>query len=639
MSQLVLIPLLPLCGAVLFLLFGKRLHRIAGVVATVVVGASFVVAITVWSDLAKLPEAARVVDHPVYTWIITAGFRIPISFRIDPLTVVWILVITGVGALIHWYAIGYMAHDPRKGRFFAYLNLFVFSMLILVMADNFLLLYAGWELVGLCSYLLISFWFDRPSAAAAGKKAFLTTRIGDLGFMIGIFAIWKVFGSLDFATVFSSASAHHAPQFFATAIPLLLFCGAAGKSAQIPLYVWLPDAMEGPTPVSALIHAATMVTAGVYLVARAHVLFEASHVAGMVVVGIGVATALFAATMALTEDDIKRVLAYSTISQLGYMFVGVGLGSLYGSAEAYSSGVFHVVTHAFFKALLFLAAGSVMHAMGDRTDMKQMGGLLKKLPVTGTVFIIGGLALAGVFPLSGFFSKDAILGIAWAHGDYAVWFLGSAAALLTAFYVGRQICLTFLGKSRVPPKVHAHESPRSMTIPLMILAVPAAIGGILGYGEVKSGLYKWLDPVFARPTGGLPLETIKGAPGLLLVVAFAIAVLGLLLAFRYYLQQGSAQRRAKVTAPLAGVRTLLKHKWYVDELYGAVIVRPALGIANFAATFDAVVIDGAVMGVGRLIGLGAGKLRHIQTGFVRRYVMTMLGGVVIVVAIVMLGVK
>ena len=637
MSQAGLIPLFPLVGAVVFLLFGRRLKRLAGPLATLLVAASFVVSLTVLASLAHRSAGSRVVDQHLFSWVVAAGFKVSIAFRIDPLTVVMLLVVTGVGSLIHLYAIGYMAHDPRRARFFSYLNLFVFSMLILVMADNFLLLYAGWELVGVCSYLLISFWFDRPSAAAAGKKAFLTTRIGDIGFMIGIFCIWKVFGSLDFATVFGAASRSGVPHLFATAIPLLLFCGAVGKSAQIPLYVWLPDAMEGPTPVSALIHAATMVTAGVYLVARAHVLFEASHAAGVVVVGIGVSTALFAATMALTEDDIKRVLAYSTISQLGYMFVGVGVGALYRSADAYESGIFHLVTHAFFKALLFLAAGSVMHAMGDRTDMKQMGGLLKKLPITGATFIIGGLALAGIPPFAGFWSKDAILGQAWVHGDYLVWAMGLGAALLTALYVGRQIILTFLGRSRVPKDVHPHESPKAMTVPLMALAVLAAIGGILGVGEGGSVLYRWLNPVFAEARAPQVVSPSVG----LSIAAVVVGLLGLVVAFRFYLQDGAAARRARVMQPvlMSATRTLLKHKWYVDEAYGTLLVRPAHGLANLLAAFDGVVIDGAVRGVGRLVvGTGAG-LRHIQSGLVRRYVITMLGGVVVLVAIFVLRIR
>src|SRR5437588_108457 len=413
-------------------------------------------------------------------------------------------------------------------------------MLLLVLGGNFLVMYAGWELVGLCSYLLIAFYFTRPSAAAAGKKAFLVTRIGDLGMFIGLFAISHVFHSLDFGTVFGAAAQHPAPHFWATAIPLLLFCGAVGKPAPSPLYVWLPDAMEGPTPVSALIHAATMVTAGVYLVARAHVLFEPSHVAGAVVTGIGAATAVYAATMALTEDDIKRVLAYSTISQLGYMFIGVGLGVLYRSPEAYTTGLFHLVTHAFFKALLFLAAGSVMHAMHEITDMKQMGGLLKRLPITGVVFVIGGLALSGIPPFAGYFSKDAILGEAWIHGNYAAW-----------------------------------------------------------------------------------------GPGLL----------GLAFAYTFYLAPGATERRQRITTPLAPIRELLKHKYYVDEIYGAVIVAPALALANAAAAFDTHVIDGAVMGVGKLVGGGAQVLRRMQSGLVRRYVMTMLGGIVLVVAIFLFRVR
>ncbi|HEU5001468.1 MAG TPA: NADH-quinone oxidoreductase subunit L [Actinomycetota bacterium] len=630
MSQAVWIPALPLAGAAILLVFGKRLAKLAGILATLLVASSFVVAITVAADLAKRAAENRVVVQNSFSWVVAAGLRVSVAFRIDQLTVVMLLVVTGVGSLIHLYAIGYMAHDPRKGRFFAYLNLFAFSMLILVMADNFLLMFAGWELVGLCSYLLVSFWHERPSAAAAGKKAFITTRIGDLGFIIGLFAIFKVFGSLNFAQVFSAAAAHGAPQYWTTAIPLLLFCGAVGKSAQIPLYVWLPDAMEGPTPVSALIHAATMVTAGVYLVARAHVLFEASHAAGVIVTGIGIATALFAATMAITEDDIKRVLAYSTISQLGYMFAGVGIGALYHSAVAYESGIFHLVTHAFFKALLFLAAGSVMHGMHDRTDMKQMGGLLKKMPVTAVTFMIGGLALAGIPPFAGFWSKDAILGQAWVHGDYVVWAVGILAAICTAFYVGRQIFMTFLGRSRVPKEIHPHEAPSTMTIPLMALAVLATVGGALGLSE-GGFLYKWLDPVFTEPGAkAVPSPTVLLAGG-----AVALAVIGLAAAFRYYLQDGYLERRQRATAHLGWLRTLLKRKYYVDEIYGGVFVRPALGLATFAAEFDRVVIDGAVMGTAHLIGLVASYGRRIQTGFVRRYVMTMLGGAVVVVAILL----
>ena len=617
------------------LLFGKRLHSIAGYLATLLVAAAFAVSVSVFASLASRPASDRLVAKHLYRWIAVGGqpgFSVSVDFRIDPLTVVMLLVVTGVGTLIHWYAIGYMAHDERKGRFFAYLNLFVFSMLILVLAGNFLLMYAGWELVGLCSYLLISFWFFRPAAAAAGKKAFIVTRIGDLGFFIGIFAISKVFGSLDFGTVFGAASQHPAPHYWATAIPLLLFAGAVGKSAQIPLYVWLPDAMEGPTPVSALIHAATMVTAGVYLVARAHVLFEGSHVAGLVVTGIGAVTAVYAASMALTEDDIKRVLAYSTISQLGYMFIGVGIGTLYVSPEAYTTGVFHLVTHAFFKALLFLAAGSVMHAMADRTDIKQMGGLLKKLPITGTVFIVGGLALSGIPPFSGYFSKDAILGQAWIHGDYAVWALGLFGALLTAFYVGRAIFLTFFGESRVPPEIHPHESPPSMTIPLIGLAVLATFGGFIGLGESTSSFNKWLEPVFPARAAALVPKAGLG----LSAVAVLTGLVGLALAYAFYLQPGAGERRARITTPLAPLRTLLKNKYYVDQAYGILIVRPALALANAAAAIDADVVDGAVMAVGGLIARGAAALRRIQSGFVRRYILTMLGGAVVVLAVFLL---
>ena len=640
LGQVVLVPLLPLAGAVILLFFGKRLAKLAGYLATLLVAGSFAVSLSVLSGLAELPADQRLVVRHLFGWMAAGGFNVSVDFRIDPLSVMMLLVVTGVGSLIHWYAIGYMAEDERKGRFFAYLNLFVFSMLILVLAGNFLVMYAGWELVGLCSYLLISFYFFRPSAAAAGKKAFLVTRIGDLGMFIGLFAISHIFHSLDFSTVFAAASQHPAPHYWATAIPLLLFCGAVGKSAQIPLYVWLPDAMEGPTPVSALIHAATMVTAGVYLVARAHILFEASHISAVVVAAIGVATVVFAASMALTEDDIKRVLAYSTISQLGYMFVGVGVGALYAAPEAYEAGVFHLVTHAFFKALLFLAAGSVMHAMHETTDMKQMGGLLKKLPITGGVFIIGGLALSGIPPFAGFFSKDAVLGQAWVHGDKLLWAVGIFGAFLTAFYVGRQIFLTFFGESRVPPEIHPHESPPTMTIPLLVLAGLATLGGFLGIGESSSKLYRWLDPVFATQVfhaAGSPVAIAKPGFGLS-VAAVAVGLLGIALAYGFYLAPGATERRQSITTPLAPIRTLLKHKYYIDELYGAVIVAPALAIAKAAAAFDANVIDGAVMGVGKLVGGGSAVLRRIQTGQVRRYVLTMFGGIVLVVAIFLIQV-
>jgi NADH-quinone oxidoreductase subunit L len=637
LKQVVLVPLLPLAGAAVLLLFSKRLAKVAGYLATVLVAASFVVSLTILSGLAKLPGGQRLVVRHLFAWMVAGTFRASVDFRIDPLSVLMILFVTGVGMLIHWYAIGYMARDEHRGRFFAYLNLFIFSMVLLVLAGNFLVMYAGWELVGLCSYLLIAYYFTRPAAAAAGKKAFFVTRIGDLGMLIGLFAVSHIFHSLDFGTVFGAAAQHPAPHLWATAIPLLLFCGAVGKSAQIPLYVWLPDAMEGPTPVSALIHAATMVTAGVYLVARAHVLFEASHVSGIVVAGIGVATVVFSASMALTEDDIKRVLAYSTISQLGYMFVGVGVGALYAAPEAYEAGLFHLVTHAFFKALLFLAAGSVMHAMHDTTDMKQMGGLLKKLPVTGTVFVIGGLALSGIPPFAGFFSKDAILGQAWVHGDKILWALGILGAFLTAFYIGRQIFLTFFGESRVPPEIHPHEAPRSMTIPLIALAGLATLGGFLGLGESSSTLYRWLDPVFTAPQVSFTPAVVQ--PGLgLSVAAVAVGLVGLILAYTFYLAPGATERRQRITTPLAPLRNLLKHKYYVDEIYGAVIVAPALALANAAAAFDAHVIDGAAMGVGKLVGGGSQVLRRMQSGLVRRYVMTMLGGIVLVVAIFLLRV-
>src|SRR5467141_4826835 len=474
LRQVVLVPLLPLAGAVILLLFGKRLARVSGYLATMLVAGSFVVSLTILSGLAKLPGAQRLVVRHLFGWMAAGGFNVSVDFRIDPLSVMMILVVTGVGMLIHWYAIGYMAHDEHRGRFFAYLNLFVFSMLLLVLAGNFLVMYTGWELVGLCSYLLISFYFTRPSAAAAGKKAFLVTRIGDLGMFIGLFAISHVFHSLDFGTVFGAAAQHPAPHFWATAIPLLLFCGAVGKSAQIPLYVWLPDAMEGPTPVSALIHAATMVTAGVYLVARCNPIYNISADGRLIVALIGGFTALLAATMACVERDIKRVLAYSTVSQLGYMMAANGAGAPEAAFQ-------HLTTHGVFKALLFLGAGIVIHHF-HTNDVFRMGGLFVQRPWVGISFLVGTLALAGVWPLPGFFSKEAVLaGVLHAHLSVPFLML-LATSFLTAFYMFRVVFLAFFGRAH---DHHEHPEPpltmdavcRALAALTLALGLRAAVAG------------------------------------------------------------------------------------------------------------------------------------------------------------------
>jgi NADH-quinone oxidoreductase subunit L len=629
-----LVPLLPLLGAAALLTFRRPLRRIAGYFATSTVGASFVLALMAFGDLLDLESGDRLLVREAYEWLSLPGLSIPVEFRIDPLSVVMILVVTGVGALIHAYSIGYMAGDDRQDTYFAFLNLFVFSMLLLVLANNFLVLYVGWELVGLCSYLLISFWHFKPSAAAAGKKAFIVNRIGDVGFLIGILFIYRTFGTLDFDAVFASVEGAPLTGAIAHAIPLLLFVGAIGKSAQIPLHVWLPDAMEGPTPVSALIHAATMVTAGVYMVARTHVIFEASKAAAGLVVGIGIVTAFFAATIATAQDDIKRVLAYSTISQLGFMFLAVGIGAVTGSPLAYAAGIFHLITHAFFKALLFLGAGSVMHGTGGETDMKRMGGLLKVLPVTGGTFMVGWLAIAGIPPLSGFFSKDAILAVTWEGGQAAAWLLALAAAGLTAFYMSRQFFLTFLGPSRLAEDVHPHEAPAFMTLPLRVLAVGAATAGLLGLSLEGGAITRFLEPVFGEGRARLGEAPFHIPEPLLAAIAVAVGLVGIGLAFRLYLQREADERREALKARLGWLVTLVRNKYYVDEVYATLIVWPGKTLANLVAYgFDVRVIDGAVNGVGALVGRAAVGMRRVQTGLVRRYVMAMLVGTVVILAL------
>lgn len=635
-----LVPVLPLLGAAFLLAAGKKVERFAGYLATTTIGGSFVVALGLLGDLMNRPPPARLFVRTTYEWISVGSLRVPIEFRIDPLSVVMILVVTGVGSLIHYYSIGYMAHDERRVTYFAYLNLFAASMLVLVLANNFLLLYVGWELVGLCSYLLISFWRHKPAAAAAGKKAFIVNRIGDFGFLIGIFLIFSTFGTLDFDRVFKAAASAPLVGGIATAIPLLLFLGATGKSAQIPLYVWLPDAMEGPTPVSALIHAATMVTAGVYMVARTHVLFEGSRTAAAIVVAIGISTALLAALIAIGQDDIKRVLAYSTISQLGYMFLAVGVGALTGSEIAYAAGIFHLVTHAFFKALLFLGAGSVMHATGDETDMKKMGGLLKGLPRTGATFMVGWLAIAGIPPLAGFFSKDAILAIANENGFGGLWLVGVVVAALTAFYMSRQVFLVFFGKSRLPEGMTPHESPPVMTGPLVMLAGLATVGGLfLGLTRDGGIIYKFLAPVFE---GGPPISSISAGSAVALPeqvlagIVLLASLAGIGFAHRLYLAPGAEARRESFKKSLGGTVTLVRNKFYVDEIYGTLFVWPGRTLASLLSDgFDTRIIDGAVNGVGTVVAAAGGRLRLIQTGLVRRYVMAMFGGAVAIVAILL----
>ncbi len=648
------IPALPLAGAVINAIFSRKLPR--AVVSAIAVGSvalSFALSVLAFFALQGADEHARISETFVYSFLFVGDFKIDIAFLFDPLSALMLLVVTGVGLLIHIYSIGYMEHDEGYGRFFTYLNLFVFSMLILVLANNYLLMYVGWELVGLCSYLLIAFWFHKPVAAAAGKKAFITTRVGDFGFGLGVLLIFTTFGTLNFSDVFSRAP--QVSQSVITIITLLLFAGAVGKSAQIPLYVWLPDAMEGPTPVSALIHAATMVTAGVYMVARSHALYAASPLSSDVVAYIGAITALFAATIALVQTDLKRVLAYSTISQLGYMFLGVGVA-------AYGAGIFHLMTHAFFKALLFLGAGSVMHAMNGVIDMRNLGGLRDKMPWTYRTFLVGALALAGFPLLSGFFSKDAILAAAYQSRHNVLWAIGLVTAALTAFYIFRAFFLTFHGSPRwaesstkVPMKVRdgishrtedgrptsetirhpssvhghpsfPHESPRVMTLPLIVLAILAAIGGYVGMPSVmgNNALEVFFLSVFGEPLQQVPEIT----EWLLIGASVAAGLIGIAAAYWFYIV--NPRIPVNLAARFRGIYNLLWHKYYVDEFYSWLFVENGRRLAMFLWEFiDIRVIDGAANGLASLFGAISTALRSIQTGYARAYALLMLIGTVL----------
>jgi len=617
MSRLVwLIPLFPLVGTLANALFGGVIGRRAHWIAVPALGLSFVASCAVF---------ARVWNGETYTgdlfpWIVAGSFQAPITAQVDQLTAVMLLVVTGVGFLIHLYSAGYMHGDGGYARYFTYLNLFVFSMVMLVLAGNFLLLYVFWEAVGLCSYLLIGFAYERKSAADAGKKAFIVNRVGDFGFGLGVMLIWTTFGTLNYAEVFAKADATVSAGTY-TAIGLLLFMGACGKSAQLPLHTWLPDAMEGPTPVSALIHAATMVTAGVYMVARCHKLFEMAPITLEVVAWVGAITAVFAASIGLVQTDIKRVLAYSTVSQLGYMFVAVGVG-------AYAAGVFHLVTHAFFKALLFLGAGSVIHGLDGEQDLRRMGRLAPKMLTTTLTFVIGAAGLAGIPLFAGFFSKDAILAATLHHGHRVMFVLLLGGAFMTAFYIFRLVLLAFFGTtSRMTHEVahHVHESPAVMTVPLIMLAGLTVVSGLaLGVDTADGTAFaRFLAPVF-------PVE--PGAHGFLVpLLSVLVAVAGVALAWLMYGRR--AITAEEIGRPRNAVHALLLNKYYVDELYDALFVRPSLRVYRWCAeVFDLGVIDGIVNGTGRMVVAWARGLRRLQTGFVMNYALTMLLGAVAIVA-------
>ena len=647
-----LIPALPLLGFLTLLAFGRRLGEpAAGLLATAMVGGSFLVTVAVFLGLVDRSEEERSHVQTLFEWIPAGGWQVDVGFLADPLSLTMCLFITGVGALIHLYSVGYMHGDANYAKFFLYLNLFAFSMLMLVLGDNLLLTFLGWEGVGACSYFLISFWFTDPVKASAGKKAFVTNRIGDWGFMVAIFACFAALGSVQYTEVLGGAGG--LAETTATLIAVCLFIGAIGKSAQFPLFVWLPDAMAGPTPVSALIHAATMVTSGVYLLTRVNpIIAEAASWVPTTIAWVGAFTALFAATIAVSQNDIKRVLAYSTVSQLGYMFLAVGSG-------AYVAAIFHMVTHAFFKALLFLGSGSVIHGMHEEQDMTRMGGLRKYMPITAGTFIVGWLAIAGVPPFSGFFSKDEILLYAWAENP-ALWAVGLVTALLTAFYMSRQVFMVFFGEERFSveaghaaedheesaaptegaeaealqepehadaPQGHVlhgepHESPATMTLPLVALAGLAMAGGAIQLPFTKDlhFLEDWLHPVLGENEAHIDVAT--GTKVGLAIVAVIAAATGIALAYAIYLR--------RVREPIEP--RILAEGWYYDSSISAFVDRPGRAGFEGVAAFDRTVVDGAVNGVAGIVRSTGQGLRGLQSGFVRSYALGIAGGAVLLLA-------
>ncbi|SPP99959.1 NADH-quinone oxidoreductase, subunit L [Candidatus Sulfobium mesophilum] len=634
MQYYLLIPFLPFAAFLINILFGRGFIKDkAHWVAIMAVAGSWVVSVATLVDV----MSGRTLNEDLYTWILSGGFKVSVGFLIDQLTTVMLIVVTTCSTLIHIYSAGYMHGDKGYYRFFSYLSLFTFCMLMLVMANNFLQLYFGWEGVGLCSYFLIGYYFNKKSASDAGKKAFIVNRFGDFGFGIGIIMIFLTFGTVYYAPVFSQAGAFATKTVnflgydvhLMTLVALLLFCGSVGKSAQMPLHVWLPDAMEGPTPVSALIHAATMVTAGVFLVARCNPIFSLSETALTVVALTGAITSLFAATIGLVQNDLKRIIAYSTVSQLGYMFLACGVG-------AYTAGIFHLYTHAFFKALLFLCAGSVMHAMAGELDIQKMGGLKKHMPVTYLTMLIASFSIAGVPGLAGFFSKDEILWLAYSNPNPAgkvVWLIGTFVAFLTAFYSFRLIFLTFHGTFRGTHEQehHLHESPKSMTVPLMLLCVGAVASGWVGIPHLLGGgahFTEFMKPVLGHPEG----HGTHAEEWMVMAVSVAVGFSGIGLA--YYMYMVRKELPAKLAAQFSGVYKVLFNKYYVDELYSFILIRPTIWIAKnvLIGITDAKIIEAIVNGVPAAIGGFSSQLRKIQTGFLHHYATIMAAGILIIVA-------
>jgi NADH-quinone oxidoreductase subunit L len=633
--------LLPLLGFLINGIFGSKIksacpgsigEKISGIIGCGTIGISFVIVLGAFIQTLQLPVEQRQTIVNLFTWLQVGGLTINFAYQVDQLSLIMALIVTGVGFIIHVYSIGYMRGDKGFWRFFSYLNLFIFAMMNLILGDNFVVLFLGWEGVGLCSYLLIGFWYDRNfekgTTGDAAKKAFIVNRIGDFGFLLGMFLIYLTFGSLNFNDVFPRAAVLNIPVSTMNFITLFLFIGATGKSAQIPLYVWLPDAMAGPTPVSALIHAATMVTAGVYMVARCSILFASAPVILTVVAVIGLLTALFAATIGLVQNDIKKVLAYSTISQLGYMFLAMGVG-------AFASGIFHVMTHAFFKALLFLGAGSVIHAMHDDQNIQNYGGLKKYMPVTFITFLIASLAISGIPPFSGFFSKDDILWFSFANGNFFYWLIGTITALLTAFYMFRLVYLTFYGEERFGHDKHPHESPKTMTIPLIVLAVLSAIGGFIGVPEIFSGEHgnvfeNWLEPIFNNAHSKLMILGYQNnSLEILLMVITVAGAIGSILYARYlYLQR--KELAVTYSKRYSGVYNLLLNKYFVDEAYDNAVVNPIVRTSESVLwkITDNKIIDGIVNGTASLIDVISNNIRKLQNGIAQIYAVVMMLGIV-----------
>ena len=615
-----LIPLLPFIGFLINGLFRNYLSRaLVGIIGSGVLVASFVISLLVFQEVTAPGFQTQLIKY--FDFINAGGLKIPVSFQIDQLSALFLLVITGIGSLIHIYSTAYMQEEstPHFARYFAYLNLFVFSMLLLVLGSNFVVMFVGWEGVGLCSYLLIGYWFGNNNYNNAAKKAFVMNRIGDLGFLLAVFWMLQQFGSITYAEVFAKAAS--APVPVITGITILLFIGAMGKSAQIPLYTWLPDAMAGPTPVSALIHAATMVTAGIYMIARSNVMYSLAPISQNLVAIIGISTALLAATIALKQNDIKKVLAYSTVSQLGLMFLALGVG-------AYTAGVFHVMTHAFFKALLFLGAGSVIHAMHHEQDIMNMGGLRKKLPITHFTFLIGCLAIAGIPPFAGFFSKDEILTAALVKSP-VLYVLGVMTSLMTAFYMFRLYFLTFAGNFRGTHEQehHLHESPLAMTFPLMVLALLSVVGGWVGipalFAKDAHLLSSYLSPVLGSQNGEAH-HLSHSLEWSLMGVLLTLIVVSILFAGKLYGKQFKGENTTE------GLPGILANKWYVDELYNTIIVKPLDAFAGFLGrVVDNKIIDGLVNGVGKAVQFSGRQMRLLQSGQVGSYILIMMISIIL----------